>query len=39
MELNIYQKGMIALTFVEIINKNDETLIKNYKQTVPNIFR
>ena len=42
-DLNIYQKGIIELSFVEIINKDDKCLVtgciyKHPKQTVPNVL-
>ena len=42
-DLNIYQKGMIVSTFVEIINKNEKNMVsgciyKHPKQTIPDFL-
>ena len=42
-DLNIYQKGMIESTFVEIINKNEKNMVagciyKHPKQTIPDFL-
>ena len=42
-DLNIYHKGMIESTFVEIINKNEKSMVrgciyKHPKQTIPNFL-
>ena len=42
-DLNIYQKGMIESTFIEIINKNEKNMVagciyKHPKQTIPDFL-
>ena len=42
-DLNIYHKGMIESTFVEIINKNEKNMVAGYiykhpKQTIPDLL-
>ena len=42
-DLNIYPKGMIESTFIEIINKNEKNLVascicKHPKQTIPDFL-
>ena len=42
-DLNIYHKGMIESTFVEIINKNEKNMVAGYiykhpRQTIPDLL-